>query len=77
MFNRQETNVEQMIMDALLNDYGILNRELSNLREDQLFKLIEREIETRKRKSFVERIHQRYAKLKTARERAEIMERLV
>lgn len=69
--------MEQMLMDALLNDYGLLNHELSKLREDQLLKLMEREIETQKRKSFVERIHQRYAKLKTARERAEIFARLV
>ncbi len=68
--------MEQMIMDALLDDYGLLNRELSGLREDQLMKLIEHEIENRKRKSFIERIHQRYGKLKIARERAELYARI-
>ncbi len=69
--------MEQMLIDAMLDDFNFMNHELSGLREDQLLKLMEREIETRKRKSFVERIHQRYAKLKTARERAEILASLV
>ncbi len=69
--------MEQMLLDAMLDDFNFMNHELSKLREDQLLKLMDREIDTRKRKSFVERIHQRYSKLKTARERAEIMARLI
>jgi len=68
--------VEQMMLEALLNDYNLLNNQLSSLTEEQLWKLIEMEIAGRKRKSFIERIHQRYSKLKTARERDEIFGRL-
>ncbi len=69
--------MEQMILDAMLDDYNLLNHELADLREDQLWKLLEREMETRQRPSFVKRIHQRCCTVRTARERAELMEKLV
>lgn len=73
MHNTQETKVEQMMLEALLNDYNLLNNHLGSLTEEQLWKLIGMEITGRKRRSFVERIHQRYSKLKTARERDELL----
>ncbi len=76
MHNERETKVEQIMMMAMLNDYAVLNRELSTLTEEQLWNLIEMEVAGRKRRSFAERIHQRYSKLVTARERVELMERL-
>ena len=65
--------MEQIMMMAMLNDYAVLNRELSTLTEQQLWSLIELELANRKRKSFLERIHQRFGKLKIARERAELL----
>ena len=73
MHNTMETKVEQIMMMAMLNDYAVLNRELSSLTEEQLWTLIETELANRKRKSFLERIHQRFGKLKIARERAELL----
>lgn len=61
------------MMIGLLHDYGKLNAELSSLREDQLKALINYECSTKKRASFIERLHQRYSKLYVARERAELL----
>lgn len=69
--------MEQMMLEALLNDYNLLNHQLSSLTEEQLEKLIEMECEGKKRKSFVGRIHQRYGKIKIARERDALFARLV
>lgn len=68
--------MEQLMFEAMLNDYNLLNHQLSSLSEEQLENLIEMEIAGRKRKSFVERIHQRYSKLVTARKRDELFARL-
>ena len=68
--------MEQILLMALLEDYNQLNNQLSSLTEVQLWNLIEMEIAGKKRRSFVERLHQRYSKLVTARERAELMGRL-
>jgi hypothetical protein len=75
MINNGSTKVEQILMMALLADYNMLNNKLSELSEDQLWKLIEMELSGKKRKSFVERIHQRFSKLVTIRERAELLEK--
>jgi hypothetical protein len=75
MNNNGSTKVEQILMMALLDDYNLLNNKLSELSEDQLWSLIDMEIAGKKRKSFVERLHQRVSKLATARERAELMEK--
>ncbi len=68
--------MEQILMMALLDDYNLLNSKLSELTIEQLWKLIDMEIEGRKRKSFVERLHQRVSKLETAQERAALLEKL-
>lgn len=48
-------------------------KDLPKLREDQLKQLINYEISTSRRQSFVERMHQRYCKLRMQRERKELM----
>lgn len=63
-----------MLHLLLLSDWALLNRDLSSLREDQLKELINAEIAGKKRESFLTRMHQRYAKLVTARQRAEMLE---
>lgn len=47
--------------------------DLPKLREDQLKVLINYELSTTRRVSFVERMHQRYCKLRNRRERDELM----
>ena len=58
---------------ALLNDWKELNTQLHKFTIDELRAMINYEISTRKRASFVERIHQRYSKLVTNSERAHIL----
>ena len=50
-----------------------LNARLSSLSEDEVKSLLAQEREGARRKVFLERLHQRYAALRSARERAEIM----
>jgi hypothetical protein len=66
--------VEQIIMDAMLTEWSVLNRDMHTLREDQIKALLDQECRTGKRKVFIERLHQRYSKLRTARERLELLE---
>ena len=54
-----------------------LNDILSGLSERQVFDMLQDEIETYKRVTVLERLHQRYTTLRTARERAEIMREAV
>ncbi len=64
----------QMIIDLLLNDWKFLNNQLSSLTVEQLRDLINAEIQGKNRRTFIERIHQRYAKLMTMHERAALLE---
>ncbi len=58
---------------AMLSNWGKLNADIKELREDQLKSLINYEISTKARATFVERLHQRYCMLRDARERAELL----
>ena len=47
---------------------------LTDMAEDEVKRLLDEEIVFRKRAMIVRRLHQRYSVLRTARERAEIMQ---
>ena len=66
--------MEQMIIDSALSSWRRLVEFLPTLREDQVKMLLDHEVANRKRKIFVEYLHQRYNKLRMKRERAELME---
>lgn len=57
----------------LLNDWKELNTQIHKFTIDELRSLLNYEISTRRRASFIERIHQRYSKMVTASERAHIL----
>lgn len=58
---------------AMLANWGKLNADINQLREDQLKSLINYEVSTKKRATFIERMHQRYCALRDKREREEVM----
>lgn len=55
-------------------NYRQMTTMLSNLSEEELRNHINFEISTYKRKIFICRMHQRYSKLRTARERRELLD---
>ncbi len=55
-----------------LNNWQSLNKMLGTFREDQVFAMLEHEKAEKKRKDVLLRLHQRYYKLRIARERAEM-----
>ena len=57
-------------------DWRSLIATLATLTEEQVKALLDEELKTHKRPVFARRLHQRYSSLRTARERAEIMERI-
>ena len=59
--------------DTILRSWASLNEVIGELREDQLKDLIHWELENKKRPDIVERLHQRFAKLASAREREELL----
>lgn len=61
------------VLQLYLKDWGFMNSQLSTLREDQLKQLINMEISGKRRETWIERLHQRYSKLVTARERIELL----
>ena len=61
------------VLQLYLTEWGFMNSQLSTLHEDQLKQLINMEISGKRRETWVERLHQRYSKLVTARERAELL----
>jgi SpoU rRNA methylase family enzyme len=54
-----------------------LNKKLNMLREDEVLALLEAERQGAKRVTFLERLHQRYAMLRAARERVELLKEAV
>ena len=50
-----------------------LNDQLPKLSEDEVFAMLTDELNTEKRSSILQRLHQRYCALRDARERIEIM----
>lgn len=57
----------------VLHNWTELQARLTDLREDQVKELLDYELETSQRPSFVERLHQRYNTLRVSRERAELL----
>lgn len=58
--------------ELILKSWHTLNESLGEMREDQVKEMLELELRTKCREDIVERLHQRYTKLRTARERLEL-----
>jgi hypothetical protein len=54
-----------------------LNDQLPTLTEDQVFAMLTDELNTEKRSSILQRLHQRYCALRDARERVEVLSQAV
>jgi hypothetical protein len=54
-----------------------LNDQLPAMTEEQVYALLTQELQTEKRSSHLQRLHQRYCALRDARERVEIMQQAV
>jgi hypothetical protein len=54
-----------------------LNKRLNLLSEDEVLALLEAERAGQRRVTFLERLHQRYTALRTARERVELLQEAV
>jgi hypothetical protein len=59
-------------MNKALDSWRTLNKMIGNLDENQLRSLINFEVSTYKRQDILTRLHQRFNKLRAARERVEI-----
>ena len=62
---------------AALKNWRELNKQLYNLREDQVAALLEIEKKGQKRITVLERLHQRYTALRSQRERKELLNDLI
>lgn len=62
-----------MIEKTTVGSWEDFIKDLPKLQEEQLKQLINYELSTSNRKTFVERMHQRYCKLRMLREREELM----
>ncbi len=60
------------MLQMFLSSWVDINKALPSLREDQLKELINMERQGKARKAFLDRMHQRYCKLRSKRERAEL-----
>ncbi len=64
-------------MDVLttlaLTSWKTVNQMIDEFREDQIKAMLDHEVATKKRENVIERLHQRYCKLRMQRERAELM----
>jgi hypothetical protein len=54
-----------------------LNDQLPKLSEDEVFAMLTAELNTEKRSSILQRLHQRYCALRDARERVEVLSQAV
>ena len=54
-----------------------LNDQLPTLTEDEVFAMLTDELNTEKRSSILQRLHQRYCALRDARERVEVLSQAV
>jgi hypothetical protein len=59
-----------------VENWVVLNNKLMSYTEDELWMLIEHEIDHDKRPTFIVRLHQRYCILRNTRERVELLEKL-
>lgn len=57
-------------------DWRSLAATLNTLSEDEIKKVLDFEMDNQRRPSIVRRLHQRFAMLRSARERAELIRRL-
>lgn len=57
-------------------DWRSLTASLSQMKEDDIKRLLDQEMARHKRPAIVRRLHQRYSTLRTMRERAELMAQL-
>lgn len=57
-----------------LKSWRVLNADLNTLNEKDVLDMLEHELQHENRKSFVERLHQRYSALRSERERDKLME---
>ena len=64
-------NDEQAILQ-MLDSWATLNKDVGKLREDQIKSLINYEVSTKRRPVMIDRLHQRFAKLRSKRERLEL-----
>ena len=58
-----------------LKNWRVFNDELNAFTESEVLEMLEYELLNENRKTFVERLHQRYSTLRAARERANLMEK--
>ena len=59
-------NDEQAILQ-MLDSWTTLNKDVGKLREDQIKSLINYEVSTKRRDTMIDRLHQRFAKLRNKR----------
>jgi hypothetical protein len=57
----------------LNESWRTLNAKINRLTEQEVYDLLQQEINTTKRLSMLQRLHQRYCTLRAARERVEIL----
>ena len=70
--------MDQMLQSVLDSGWVDFNLMLKQLREDQIKVMLESEVESKEpRVIIIERLHQRYTKLRSMRERAELLKGLV
>lgn len=62
------------INEMVLKNWDTFHEFLPTLREDQIEQLFNFEIQNKRRKSFIIRLHQRFSSLRMDRERKEILE---
>jgi len=63
-----------LMIDQAMSNWADLNTLLSGFTEEELQKMLDDEVGGKKRKMFIERIHQRVSKLRTIREREMLFE---
>lgn len=68
--------MDQLFIQAALQNWREFLDVINNLDEQQCKEALTIEVAGKKRKIIAERLHQRYCKLRTQRERAELMENL-
>lgn len=66
--------MNEQMMKALKN-WRVFNEMLNDIPENQVLEMLEYELLNENRKTFVERLHQRYSTLRAMRERATLMEK--
>lgn len=62
-------------MTKALKNWRVFNEMLNDIPENQVLEMLEYELLNENRKTFVERLHQRYSTLRAMRERATLMEK--